>query len=422
MAAEKLYTTTVLVLGLVAFIEALAFSLPLSFFPQYALSLGASVASIGLFTSSFMAASALMSPRLGGLSDRIGRKKVMLWGLVGDVVFGAMTGLAPSWPLLLLIRTLNGAVTAAATLPAEAMLIDHVSPLRRGEAAGFVLSCRMVGRNVGPIFGGFVQFSAYTSGLTSLSDSYRVPYFADSALAVLAIVVVALKLKERKTCEGMNGGTVAVGNSVVGRGRAVKVKFSRAFKILLICAFANGIAVGFILPVAALFFQDKYGAEPVVIGTILSSAGFVGLLVSWVAGRFSDKLGRKPLIGLGGMSARVCGLVLPFTSSVSEATTVFVFRSLGFNTYLPAIQGLRADIVPAKERGRLFGVYNMFFNAGDIAGPLLSAYLYDLFRTETFYIGSIAIPGLGMPFYVNSIIGMITTTILLLFMEESRKT
>jgi MFS family permease len=352
---------------------------------------------------------------LGGLSDRIGRKRVMLWGLAGDVLFGALTGLAPSWPWLLLIRTVNGAVTAAATLSAEAMLIDHVSPLKRGEAAGFVMSCGMVGRNLGPIFGGSIQFSAYTSGLTSLNDSYRMPYFVDAVLAVVAISVVAWKLREGKHEVKLSKFKLS------DRVQGGKVKLSRPFKILLVCTFANGIALGFILPVAALFFQDKFGAEPVVIGMILSSAGFVGLLASWVAGRLSDRVGRKPLIGLGGMSARVFGLALPFTSSVGEATFVFVFRSLGFNMFMPAMQALRADLVPAEQRGRLFGLYNMFFNAGDIAGPLLSTYLYDIYRAQTFYIGPVSIPGVGMPFYVNSVIGIATTLILLLFVEETRK-
>jgi len=361
-----------------------------------------------------------MSPKIGSLTDRIGRKKVMLGGLIGDVIFGALTGLAPSWPVLLLIRTVNGAVTAAATLPAEALLIDHVPVHRRGEAAGFVMSCGMIGRNVGPIFGGFVQFSAYAFGLTNLADSYRVPYFVDSALATLAIALVALKLKEEKKGVGLHR------QSSSGEGSATtkpnpKVKLSRSFKILLICAFANGIALGFILPVAALFFKDKFNAEPVVVGSILSSAGFIGLLASWVSGRFSDKLGRKPLIGLGGISARLFGFVLPFTSSVSEATLVFMVRSLGFNTFMPAMQALRADLVPAEERGRLFGLYNTFFNAGDIVGPVLSAYLYDLYRAETFNVGGLTVPGYGMPFYVNSIIGIFTTLALLFFVEETRK-
>jgi len=418
--AERLYTSTVLVLGLVSFIEALAFSLPLSYFPHYAISLGSSVALVGIFTSSFMAASAIMSPRLGSLSDRVGRRKIMLWGLVGDVIFGALTGLAPSWEWLLLIRTVNGAVTAAATLSAEAMLIDHVSPFRRGEATGFVMSCGMIGRNLGPVFGGFIQFSAYASKLTSLNDSYRVPYFVDSALAAFAITVVALKLKEERKGVAVHGQFFAEKPSTHA-GPSPKFKLSRSFKIVLICAFANGIALGFILPVAALFFNDKFNAEPVVVGSILSSAGFVGLLASWIAGRFSDKLGRKPLIGLGGISARVCGFVLPFTSNLSQATFFFVFRSLGFNTFMPAMQALRADLVPPEERGRLFGLYRTFFDAGDIAGPVLSTYLYDIYRTETFNIGGLVMPGYGMPFYVNSIIGIFTTAALLLFVEEPRK-
>jgi len=421
MPKERLYTSTVLVLGLVSFIESLAFSLPLSYFPHYAISLGASVVSVGLFTSSFMAASTLMSPRLGSLTDRIGRKKVMLWGLTGDVIFGALTGLAPSWPLLLLIRTVNGAVTAAATLPAEALLIDHVPLDRRGEATGFVMSCGMIGRNIGPVLGGFIQFSAYTSKLTNLTDSYRVPYFVDSAFAVFAIAVVALKLKEEKKGMLVQGQFLAEKSST-GAKQGRKIKLSRSFKIVLICAFANGIALGFILPVAALFFKDKFNAEPVLVGSILSSAGFVGLLASWVAGRFSDRLGRKPLIGVGGVSARLCGFILPFTSNVSQATFFFMLRSLGFNTFMPAMQALRADLVPAEARGRLFGLYNTFFNAGDIVGPVLSTLLYDLYRSETFYIGGLAVPGYGMPFYVNSIIGVFTTVILLLFVEETGKT
>jgi len=420
MLSERLYTSTVLVLGLVSFIESLAFNLPLSFFPQYAQSLGASVTLVGLFTSSFMAASALMSPKLGALSDRVGRKKVMLWGLTGDVVFGTLTGLVPSWPWLLLVRTANGAVTAAATLPAEALLIDHVPLERRGEAMGFVLSCGMIGRNVGPFFGGFIQFWAYTSGLTSLNDSYRVPYFVDSVLASFAIVVVALKLRDIKSNVGSDSELFE--KIRAGAKQSRKTMLSTSFKIVLVCAFANGIALGFILPVAALFFQDKFGAEPIVIGTILSSAGLAGLLASWIAGRMSDRVGRKPLIGFGGISARLCGIVLPFTSSVGEATLFFMVRSLGFNAFMPAMQALRADLVPAEERGRLFGLYNTFFNAGDIAGPLFSAYLYDLYRFESFQVGGLSLPGYGMPFYVNSVIGIITTVILLLFVEETTRT
>jgi len=413
-----IYTGAVLVLGVISFIETLAFSIPVSYFPNYAISLGATISSVGIFTSSFMLASTIMSPRLGGLSDRIGRKKIILWGLLGDVVFGALTGLVPSWPWLLLVRTINGAVTAAATLPAEALLVDSVPPERWGEATGFVSSCAILGRNIGPMFGGAVQYAAFQ--FVNLENSYRIPYFADAGLAVLAMVLVAWKVRDKpigtavsriETKPAMKGTSLPIVSS--------KIKTTRSFQILLITAFANGISLGFILPVNALFFQDKFGMEPIEIGFAMSIAGLVGVTASWMGGRASDRLGRKPLIALGGFSTRIGGLILPLTASPSQATLVLSIRSLAFNAYMPSMRALLADLTPQESRGRLFGLYNSFFTAGDIVGPVISTYLYDMFRLQTWNIGEIAVPGYGMPFYVNSIIGIITIAILLAFVRET---
>lgn len=417
MAFRRLYSGDVLVLGAVSFIESLAFSIPFAYFPNYALSLGATVASIGLFTSSFMAASALLSPKIGSASDKIGRKRLMLWGLLGDVIFGALTGLVPTWHWLLLIRTVNGAVTAAATLPAEALLIDKVPVHRRGEAVGFVASCAIIGRNVGPAFGGSTQFVA--SQFLDVISSYRVPYFIDAAFAMLAMVLVAWKISEKPTASATTSSNSRVNPDSSSPSKPPKVKYPSAFKILLLCAFANGIALGFILPITALFFQDKFGIEPIVIGSIMTIAGLAGFLASWIAGRISDRLGRKPLIAIGGFSTRCCGIVLPFTANVGQAAFFLSIRSLGFNIFMPAMQALRADVVPKEVRGKMFGLYNTFFNAGDIVGPIISTVLYDIYRTASWNIGGITVPGYGIPFFVNSILGIVTTSVLIAFVKET---
>ena len=145
MSRRKVYSGPILILGAVQLIESLAFALPLSFFPNYVLTLGASVASVGLFTSSFMIAFAVMSPRMGGLVDRYGRKRMMVYGIASDVLFGTITGLAPTWQWLLLIRLLNGAVSSAAMLATETYLVDIVEPARRGEAMGFLMRLRTLG-------------------------------------------------------------------------------------------------------------------------------------------------------------------------------------------------------------------------------------------------------------------------------------
>lgn len=370
------------------------------------------MASIGLFTSSFMLASAILAPRLGEASDRIGRKKVMLWGLLGDVVFGSLTGLAPSWYWLLLIRVVNGAATAAVMIPAEALLIDQVPLDRRGEATGFVMACRLIGRNLGPALGGAIQFASLA--FMSPEGSYRIPYFIDSAFAALAMALVAWKIKGK-------GSNVTSPSFHEDKEKSSRIEIPRPLKILFICALTNGIAAGFIIPISVLFYQDKFGAKPLDIGLIVSVSGFVGLLVSLIAGRISDRLGRKPVIALGGISARLTGIALPFSADLSQATFFLVLRRVGFNSLFPALRALRADIVPEEARGKLFGLYRTFYDIGDIVGPVMATYLYDLYRFETLKIGGFMLPGYGVPFFLNAAIGLFTIIMLLAFVEEPKR-
>lgn len=411
---RKFYSGEVLVLGVVQLIEFLAFGIPLSYFPNYVMGLGASVASIGLFTSSFMLASAVLAPKMGSLSDTYGRKKIMVLGLIGDIIFGILTGLAPSWYWLLLIRIIDGVVSSAAMLSIEALLIDIVSPNRRGEASGFVMSMGMIGRNIGPLFGGAIQSISYSQGF-SLLNSYRIPYFVDSMLAGVAVLLVTWKIKDHKPKNPITPRKETAFKQVK------KIPLSSSFKVLLITTFVTGIGVGFIMPIMALFYIDKFGIEPVEIGLILSISGFIGLLASWVAGRLSDRAGRKPFIATGGLLARLCDLLLPLTNNVTQAASVLSFRSLGFNIYMPPMRALRADLTPAKTRGRLFGMFNSAFRAGDVIGPIIGSYLYDMYRFTIFQLGRFSFPGYGIPFLINAILGITTTTMLLIFVKEPKQ-
>ena len=194
--AGRILSRPILILGAVQLIESLAIALPISFFPSYVISLGASVASVGLFTSSFMIAFAILSPRMGSLVDQYGRKQMMMGGIMSDVILGIMTGLVPDWKWLLVIRVLNGAVSSAAMLASETLLIDMVTPQQRGEASGFIMSMNMVGRNIGPVFGGAIQWFVLSRGFSEIM-SYRIPYFVDSVLAAIALTVVYFYITTR---------------------------------------------------------------------------------------------------------------------------------------------------------------------------------------------------------------------------------
>ena len=409
---EKIYTGPILILGANQLIETIAFGIPYSYFPLYALSLGSSVALIGLFTSAFMFMSAIMGPFLGGYSDRFGRKKLIIIGLIGDVIFGAMTGIVPSWEWLLIVRAINGAVTAAATIPAEALLVDLAPRDRVGEAVGFVMACGMVGRNIGPLFGGIIQSYSLYAGLTE-NNSYRVPYFVDAGFAVVSLLLITFWIKEPKV--------EAIKNEEKKEKRN-GIKIPRVYKILLLCAFITGIGEGFHRPIIALFFNDVFGANPLEIGIVMTLTGFIALVASWIAGKASDKYGRRIVIAVGGIPARLFGAAIPFSNGFAIASVFYSIRSFMWSVYNVGLRALRADLAPQEIRGRLFGLYRMFFDAGDIIGPLMATYLYDLYRFDTLNLGVVSVPGYGVPFYINSIIGLIVIVILLLFVKGGNQT
>jgi DHA1 family multidrug resistance protein-like MFS transporter len=417
MSRKGIYSGPILILGAVQLIESLAFALPISFFPNYVITLGASVASVGLFTSSFMIAFAIMSPRMGALIDRYGRKRMMMYGIASDILFGTITGLAPSWQWLLLIRLLNGAVSSAAMLATETYLVDIVDPTRRGEAMGFLMSMQMVGRNLGPLIGGAVQWASVAQGLTTLM-SYRIPYFVDSAFAAIALGLVFFWIQEPKVKSGDSTGMHHERDGHGGNGFSL----TRPLKILMVYAFVSGIGVGFLIPITVLFFTDKFGSDPVGIGALISISGFVGLLASWIAGRISDKIGRKPLIAVGSYAARVLGFFLPLAPTMTLSGVVMSLRSLGFNIMMPAFRALRADLVPPRVRGRVFGLFGTAFTAGSVIGPIVSTWIYSTYRFTMFNFLGLSFPGYGIPFFINAILGVLATTGLLLFVREPERT
>lgn len=418
MQTSKLYTSSVIILSSASLVENLAYALPISYFPNYAQLLGASVAFIGFFTAAFTAANATLSQRFGGLSDRIGRKKLIQAGLLADVVLGTLTGIVWDWSLLLVIRILNGVATAAVAAPAEASLVDQVPEHRKGEALGFYLTLSMVGFNMGPVFGGVIQFLCNDIIGTGLEWSYRVPYFVDSFLAFIAFLLVWLGVKETR---GKDSPKKIVQHER-DLGLSKKLKFS--LRILYLSSLATGFAVGFIIPISVLYFGDAFQATSLQIGIILSISGFIGLTCNLYAGRISDRVGRKPIIALGNLPSRLATIAFPFAPDLVSAAGITVFRSFGHNVAMPASRALNADIIPEKVRGKLFGRLAAFFSLGAVLGPVLSTWLYEAYRFQVFeiqWLGNLVIKGAGIPFFVSSFVGLLSLFLLLAFVEEPRR-
>ena len=419
MKTSKLYTSSVVVLSLAAMVENLAYALPMSYFPNFLQFLGASVAYIGFFTAAFTAANAGLSQRFGALSDRIGRKRLIQAGLLADVLLGTLTGLVWDWAPLLFIRVLNGIATAAVAAPSEASLVDQVPRRRRGEALGFYLTMSMVGFNMGPVFGGAIQSLCSDVFATGLEWSYRIPFFADSLLALIAFFLVWKGVKETRGVDPV----AKVSTKTERNDFKLSKRVADSLKVLYVSSLATGFAVGFIIPVSVLYFGDVFGATPLQIGVILSIAGFVGLTCNLYAGRISDRIGRKPVIALGALPSRLATIAFPFAPDFISAAGITVFRAFGHNVAMPASRALNADLVPEKVRGKLFGRLAAFFSLGAVLGPILSTLIYDAYRFQTLQIPilNLTVRGAGLPFFISSAIGLLSLTLLLVFVQEPKR-
>ncbi|UCH31193.1 MAG: MFS transporter [Candidatus Bathyarchaeota archaeon] len=419
MRTVKLYTSSVVILSLASLVENLAYALPMSYFPNFVQFLGASVAYIGLFTAAFTAANATLSQKFGSISDRIGRKKLIQAGLLIDVLLGILTGIVWSWAPLLIIRILNGVATAAVAAPAEASLVDQVPRARRGEALGFYLTLSMVGFNMGPVLGGTIQYVCNDVLKTGLELSYRVPFFVDSLLAFIAFFLVWWGVDETR-------GNRSTAREIISQEKDLivskKIRFS--LRVLYLSSLSIGFAVGFIIPISVLYFGDIFNATSLQIGTILSLSGFVGLTCNLYAGKISDRIGRKPIIALGSLPSRLSTIAFPFAPNLFTAAGIAIFRSFGHNIAMPASRALNADLVPESERGKLFGRLAAFFSLGAILGPILSTWIYDMYRFSTLripWLGNLMVRGAGLPFFISSGIGLFSLLLLLAFVEEPKR-
>jgi len=419
MRRSKVYSASVIALSLTSLVENIAGTIPVSYFPNYATSLGAEVWFLGAFVASFLIANAFLSQPLGSLSDRIGRRKLIQAGLLADVFLGTLTGLIRNWQSLLVLRALNGVATAAVRPAAEASLVDQVPKSRRGEALGFFLTATMVGWFLGPIFGGTIQFLSETGLGLALEDSYRIPYFVDSLLSVIALIFVTWKVRETRGHSSTETPRKVEEEDVTLTGSVL-----RSVRVLYVTNLTNGFAVGFIVLVGVLFLGAMFGAISLQIGIILSVSGFVGIFFNFLAGKLADVWGRKPIIAIGSLSSRLASLGLPFTSNIWQATGVLSFRSLGINVAMPATRALTADLVPSNIRGKFFGRFTALFDTGMVAGALLGPWLFETFQFHEFkieWLGGLTIKGMGFPFFISGIMGLIALALLLAFVKEPSK-
>ncbi|MCK5239065.1 MAG: MFS transporter [Candidatus Thorarchaeota archaeon] len=339
------------------------FGIVLPIFPYYIVELGASALDLGMLTAAFAITRIVLAGPLGGLSDRVGRKPVMLFALFGFAGANVIYAFAPNVLVMLAARALEGAVSAGFFPAANAYVSDVTTIENRGTAMGYLSMGSMAGFIVGPTIGGIL---AEAMGV-------RMPFIVAAIATLGTLVVVYILVQETDAA--------AEKRAVLLREKPPVLEVLRtntkAYSALGVSMFANMFALGILQVAFTLDAVIRYGFSPVEIGIFFGIIGIVSVFGNLFFGKMSDRVGRKWLI----VSGSLIGAISLYIFMTATDTTGFYLGGIVLGIALsmrgPTIQAMTADLTDESAYGSIMGLMGAVSNSAFVVGPLLAGGLYD---------------------------------------------
>jgi DHA1 family tetracycline resistance protein-like MFS transporter len=355
--------TALAIVYLTVFIDLLGFGIILPALPYYARDLGASGLDLGILFSAYSVAQLGGSALLGRLSDRHGRRPILLASLAGSSASMVLSGLATGLLALTLARALAG-IFGGSIGTAQAYIAD-VTP--REERARYM---GMLGASIGV---GFVAGPALGAGLLGLGFGFRGAAFAAAGLAVLNLLSAAFRLPESRPAEA-RGAQRRV--SIGGWWRSVsRPGLWRCYAAVFLTTF------GFVALETTLVFlaRDRFSLDNRHFGLLLVYLGVIVVAVQGgLVGRLSKRFGERRIAvaGAGMMGLALAALPTAARLLVLLALLGLVAAGQGFSS--PALATLVSHASEGAEHGALLGVSQSLAAGARAVGPVSAGQLYDL--------------------------------------------
>ena len=331
---------------------------------------------LGLFLAVFAFAQFVAAPVLGALSDRFGRRPIILLSSLGMAADFFVMALAPSFGWLVIGRFFGG-VMAGGWAASLAYFSDITPEEHRTRRFGYVAAAASCGAMMAPVFGGLLA-----------EVGTRAPFWIAGCVSLLAAGYAVVALPE--SLEPDRRRPLRFGDmNVVGVGRQLLGRYPRLVRILVTYAVLLFALVGS-QSILAMYASLRFGWTPATLGLYAASLSLVGIVVQGVlVGRVVRHLG-EPRTILAGLTLQIAGLSgIAFARTGEElwlSAVVLVFGGMA----TPALNAIANHQVPASDRGRLAGASASLASMIQIAAPPLFAGLlsFSYGRTSAFAAGS----------------------------------
>jgi len=363
----------------IVFLDLLGFGLILPLLPFYAATFGAGAFVTGLLVASYAAAQLVGAPLLGRLSDRYGRRPLLLLSLLGTFVGFVLLGVAKTLTLLFIARVLDG-LTGGNISVAQAYITDVTKEKERARGLGLIGAAFGLGFIIGPAAGAFL--SRLGSGLTfaegplaALTWRFALPAFAAAALALFNLIAVYRWLPESLD---------AVGRAAAARHgrpefslRALRVAFARpAVGPLLHTRFWFALAFSTFQTIFPLYAAYRFGLDEVSTGYILTYVGILVVLVQGVGIRYlTARIPERRLIVAAILLMSPSLLAWALAPTVLFLLVVLIPIALAGGTLNTVINSVLSKSVLPQETGGILGLSAALESLTRVVGPTLGGAL-----------------------------------------------
>lgn len=326
-------------------------------FPRIMEALNVSETEVGMLIVAFTIPGVVLTPFIGVLADRLGRKRLLVPSLFLFGLAGGACALATEFNVLIVLRVLQGiGATALATLNLT-ILGDLFHGERRAAAIGLNASVMNVGIAAYPLLGGALATFAW-------NYPFLLPLVA---IPVGLIVLFGLNNPEPRSSESLRE---YLGSAW---GYLKNVKVASAFIAGVICFV---IVYGPYQTYLSLYLADSFGAPSFIIGVILSSVAVTSALVSSQLGKIVRLISVPDLVKLGFVIQAVSLALLPFLPRAGLILISTFILGLSMGVLLPGLMTYIAGVAPLEYRAAVMSINSTMVRLGQTLGPLIFGLVY----------------------------------------------
>ncbi len=372
----KKYNKTLLILSLVMLVNALSYGLIIPLLYPYAEKFGMSSFMMGLMFSIYSVFQFFSTPIIGRLSDRYGRKPLLVTSLFGTAVGLILFAIATN-PLMLIIARIIDGITGGNNSVAQAVIADQVEPKHRTRYFGIIGAVFGVGFLLGPALGGFLS-----------KVSLTFPFYVGAILAAISAVMALFLLPETNTERHKK--------HVKQEGLFQFKKIAHALKIptighVLMIVFLSSTAHNMFTMGFQAFSVDFLKLNSDDIGVMYSLIGLLMVLMQAVGIKFLLKVFKSKKTIL--MISSFLTTIVMLSFNIPQSTSLFIFISgLYMITFAPQTimtSSMISEYSHGEDQGGILGINQAYLALGQIIGPLLAGAANHFHHSASFSVAGL---------------------------------